>query len=449
MKNQDDLKGMINKRELFLKNTIVICVITVAFAICFLLKMQIGCLENEKTRQITTTVLKTSEIRKILTTKAQIIGFGANIITTSDKFMYLSGEEGKEDEEDTLPLEYGDFLEAIPEGVESLMPDGAFSQNADEVGRAASEIGSVTFLFGVIADSFGSSFSSLLPTLASLCACVMLSALCHSFVSGFATAGTVSFAVRLCSFCVISATAVSSLERLEAYFDSLFAAVASFIPLGGVLMAMGGNLNGAASGTATFSATLAVCEFFCAKTVIPIFCICLGLSVVTVFDGHSAFVGRSLATTVKKWYMAALGFVMMILTVSIIGQSVISSKLDSAAMRGAKYAIGNFIPVSGGVLSGTLGAIASSVELLRGAVGVVGIGVILLMLIPIIIELALLRGIFALAAFLSGLLSASGEQSLLSSISELYGYLEGVAALSAAVFVVAFAVFAASTGAVA
>ena len=353
-----------------------------------------------------------------------------------------------EDEADTMPEEFGDFIQALPGDVADSLPDGVFSEDAEEVGRAAGEIGSVVYLFGVISDSFGASFSSILPTFATLVSCVLLASLCHSFAGGFAISSAVSFAVKLCSFCTISAAAVGSLARLEGYFDSLFAAVASFLPLGGVLMAMGGNLSGASSGTATLSATLAVCEFFCTKTVIPVFCICLSLSLVTVFDGHGASVGRSLATTVKKWYSTALGFIMMILSVSIVTQSVISSKIDNAAMRGAKYAASSFIPVVGGTLSGTLGTLASSVELLRGAVGVVGIGVILLMLIPIIIELALLRGVFSLAAFLAGAVSAAGEQSLLASVSELYGYLEGIAALSAAVFVVAFAVFAASTGAV-
>lgn len=395
---------------------------------------------------ITTTTANISVNRCKITTMCQKRCITVACYTTNAE---NTEENGGEDGAETLPDEYGGFTQSIPEDVADRLPDGAFSPNAAEVGQAASEIGSVAYLFSVISDSFGASFSSLLPTFATLVSCVLLAALCHSFTSGFAISSTVSFAVKLCSFCVISATAVSSLARLESYFDSLFNAVAAFVPLSGVLMAMGGNISGAASGTATLSATLAVCEFFCAKTVIPVFCICLSLSLVTVFDGHGANAGRNLAATVKKWYSTALGFIMMILTVSIVTQSVISSKIDNAAMRGAKYAASSFIPVVGGTLSGTLGTLVSSVELLRGAVGIVGIGVILLMLIPVIIELALLRGIFSLTAFLAGSVSASGEQGLLTSISELYGYLEGIAALSAAVFIIAFAVFAASSGAVA
>ena len=93
--------------------------------------------------------------------------------------------------------------------------------------------------------------------------------------------------------------------------------------------------------------------------------------------------------------------------------------------------------------------LAASVELIRGAVGVIGVVVVLLMLIPVVVELALLRGVFALTSFMAGMLGCSGEQKLLTEIGSLYGYLEGIAALSAAVFVIAFGIFASTAAAVA
>ena len=70
---------------------------------------------------------------------------------------------------------------------------------------------------------------------ATLCGIVLLSALCHLFASGTSLSGTVSFAVKLCSFSAISATAVSSLSRLESFFSSLFSAVAVFQQYGAAL----------------------------------------------------------------------------------------------------------------------------------------------------------------------------------------------------------------------
>ena len=257
----------------------------------------------------------------------------------------------------------------------------------------------------------------------------------------------IEFAATLCSYCTIAAVSVSALDRLSRYFDMLFSAVGAFVPLYGVLYAAGGNINGAASGSVTLSATLAACQFFFSKTVIPFFCICLALTMLTVFEG-SAWSGRTISSSIKKWYTTTLSFVMMILSIAVATQSILASKADGVAMRGVKFVAGSFIPIVGGTVSGTLGTLAASVELIRGSVGILGIIIIILLLIPIIVELVALRGIFALVSFVSGMMGCSGEKSLLDEIGSLYGYLEGIAALSSVVFLISFAMFAATSAAV-
>ena len=351
--------------------------------------------------------------------------------------------------EETLPDEYGEFIDSLPDGVTDSLPDSAFSSDSAEILGAAEQLGSVSYLLGTLLESFGGAIGELLPTLAILCGIVILSAVCHLFASNLGgLSATVTFAARLISFCAIAASAVSSLSRLRDYFDSLFSAVASFLPLTSVLYASGGNLTAAASGTITLNAILSVCQLIFTKTVIPVFSVCLSMSLLSVFDGVGGFASQSISVTVKKWYTTALAFVMMILTTALAAQTILSAKADNAAMKGMKFAASSFIPVSGGAVSSTLGTLAASVELMRGAVGVIGVAVILLLLIPIIVELALLRAVFALAAFLAGMLGCSSEHKLLNEIGSLYGYLEGVAVLSSVVFIIAFAIFAATCSAV-
>jgi hypothetical protein len=69
-------------------------------------------------------------------------------------------------------------------------------------------------------------------------------------------------------------------------------------------------------------------------------------------------------------------------------------------------------------------------------------------LIPVIVHIALLRGIYALAAFLAGMLGCGGEQRLLSEVGGLYGYLEGIAVLCSVIFLIAMAVFASAAASV-
>ncbi len=373
-------------------------------------------------------------------TLAAVLLLSCGVITSA----YAEDGEGS-----ALPEEYGDFLGALPDDVADKLPTEVFDGNRESLKDAAEELVSVKFLLSALLGAFSGGLTSLLPTLAILLGVVVLASLCHIFASGFGgLSASVSFAARLCSYCAIATVAVTSLSSLGEYFDALFGMVAAFVPLSGVLYAMGGNLTGAASGSAALSATLAVCQFFFSKTVIPVFCACLSLSLLSVFEGTGASAARSVSTAVKKWYTTALAFIMMILTAAIAGQGILSSKADNAAMRGAKFAASSFIPISGGTVSSTLGTLAASVELMRGSVGVLGIVIILLMLISVIVRLAAMRGVLALASFTAGMLGCAGEQRLLDEIGSLYGYLEGIAAISAATFIIAMAVFAATASAV-
>lgn len=349
-------------------------------------------------------------------------------------------------EYDTVPPEYSDFSDSIDGDVADKLPEGVFSDNADDINKAAGELIRPANILTMLTDLLGVKIKTVVPALALVLGIVVLSALLSAIASGSQGLSRVSEGcIRLCSFTAISGMAVGCVESLSRYFDALFKAVTGFLPLSVALYAMGGNFTTAAESGATLGITLTVCQFFCTKTVIPVFCICLCISLMSVFENNGTVAVSSVGGTLRKWYTTSLTFVMMILTCSLAGSTLLTAKADNMAMRGAKFAVSSFIPVSGGTLSSTLGTLAASVEMLRGSVGVIGIVIIIMTLLPTIIELALLRGVFAIGSFCAATLGCSGEARLLSDLDSLYGYLEGIAALSAAVFIIAFGVFASTT----
>lgn len=355
-----------------------------------------------------------------------------------------------EDEWNTMPEEYEEFIDSLPDDVRDALPEGILSGVGEDVSEGALAVSSPSYLLNALGSLFQDSLGRLLPTMTLLCGTVVLSAVLY-LMAGFFTSGTgraLDLCVRLCSFCMIAELSLVSLEEISDYFESLFNISSSFIPLSGILYAMGGNLTAAASSTVSLSTVLAICEFFCAKTVIPVFGICLALSMLSLFDGTGAMAGQNLSGTVRKWYTTVLSFVMMLMTTSLAAQNIISAKADGVAMKGIKFAVSGFVPISGGTVSSTLGTLAASVELLRGSVGIVGIFSIIFLLLPVIVELAVMRGILSFSAYLSGLLGCTGEQRLLNDVAGAYGYLEGVAVLAASVLVIAMAIFAVTASAV-
>lgn len=345
------------------------------------------------------------------------------------------------DEGETVPPEYKDFIEGIDDSVADKLPEGIFSDSLDEIGEAAREISDPVTILSLLLDTLGEGIAAVAPTVAAVLGCVLIAALTNAFSSSLgALSEAVGICTRLCTFCMISSVATARVGVFKDYLDGLFAAVSSFIPLCAATYAMGGNLSSATASSVSLGAVLTVCEFICTKTAIPVFAICLCLVLISVFDGFG--VGGTLSSLIRKWYMRVLSFVMMLLTSALGAQSFITSKADNMAMRSAKFAVSSFVPVSGGSVSSTLGTLAASVELLRGSIGTVGIVIIALMLLPVIVELALLRLAFSIGGFCASMLGCTGEAKLLSELDSLYGYLEGIAVLAAVVFVISFGIFA-------
>ena len=346
-------------------------------------------------------------------------------------------------ENETVPSEYGDFFDSLPDEIIDKLPSRADSDDAVDIKDAASEVSRPQSLINMLISAFGRSLTEALPRLALLLGIVIISSVINTVASAlpgglFRACELIS---RLCTYSAIAMVVLSSLSSLRDYFGRLFTSVAAFVPLSATLFAMGGGFSTAVSSSATLSVILSICEFICGYTVIPFFCICLSLSLLSAFDGVFSTAGGSISASIKKWYMTALGFVMMILTASLLSQTIISSKADGMAMRGAKFAVSSFVPVAGGTVSSTLGTLAASIEMLRGSVGVIGITVIIMMLLPTVLELAAMRLVLGISEFVAGMLSAVGEKRLLSEIGGLYGYLEGVAVLCSVIFIIAFAVF--------
>ncbi len=337
-----------------------------------------------------------------------------------------------------MPPEFSDLLNALPEELRALLPDGLFSSDSGEVGDAVQQMSDLSYLLGTLLSLVGLRLGEALGVLAGVCGLLLLSSILRSIRSALGGEG-VSRAFAFCSTLVITLTLLResyvSLGGVVDYFTTVSHVTRAVIPLLGVLYAMGGNVSTAVASSGGLAVYMTVLEELVGKSVIPFCGICMALALIHALD-PSLRTGM-LSTTLKKNYTTALGFLMMLLLAMLAAQTTLGASSDTLAMRSVKFAAGNLIPVVGGSVSELLRTVSAGVVYLRGTVGVCGILLIALTLLPTLLELLLLRAVWQIAASLAELLGCDAEKKLLEEFASLLGYLIAAVSICSSVLLLA------------
>lgn len=346
---------------------------------------------------------------------------------------------GTRAEGETLPDAYFDMENILPDETKELLPDGLFSGNTEDAATAAEHLTDPAYLCEIFTKLAGVSLTEALSLLLVLCGILVLSAAANVIRRGLSgtTGDTFLFCTHVAIFAAIASTVAGTVETVRTYFTHLSEFCTALIPLLGTLYAIGGNVRAAVSSSAILEVYLSLVGSIAGSTVVPLFCACLVLLLIGAFGSvdTSAFSGF-----LRKTYMTLLSFFMMLLGILLAARTVLAARSDSVGMRGMRFAIGNIVPVVGGTVADMSGAVAASVEYLRGTVGVILLILLGFLLIPTIIRLFLTRAAFSLSSAVAGLIDCSAEGKLLAGIAELYGYLIGIACLCSSVAVVALSI---------
>ena len=230
------------------------------------------------------------------------------------------------------------------------------------------------------------------------------------------------------------------------FFNRLCMFANAFLPLGGALYAMGGNVARAVVHHSSLTIFVTVVENLCGKTVVPVAGVCIAFSAANAVAPEIGLGGMALFF--KKSYTTVLGLLMTIFVTVMGSQSLLASRSDSLSGKAAKFAVGNLIPTVGSSLSGTLGTVGTGIEYIRAAVGTVGIATILLMLLPTLITLLLTKLVFSILSGAAEILGCTAEKKLISELAAINGFLLASAAVCSVCFIFILAIFARCASAV-
>ncbi len=113
----------------------------------------------------------------------------------------------------------------------------------------------------------------------------------------------------------------------------------------------------------------------------------------------------------NKTLIAATTLFIAMLSLAGLG----SSAVDRVSVKAVKYAVGNFVPVVGGILTDTIDAVASSAIMLKNALGIAGIAVIVLISAYPLIKFIALIFIYKLA---SAFIEIFAEKRISDAVSD-------------------------------
>jgi stage III sporulation protein AE len=345
------------------------------------------------------------------------------------------------DEAVTMPPAYTALPEAIPPELESLLPDGLFSEDAEAALAATAELTDWRYLLNTVAAAVGLGLEDMARLFCVLMGLILLAAVCGRLREGLGGSGEIfGFCLRLTVYTAIVLQTVGAVETVQTYFDRLLTLTGGMIPVMGTLYALGGNLGRAAVSHELMTVFLGICQYVSATVTPPLCALCVSFSLMDALGTRLTL--SPLAEQIKRWFTSLLGLVMFLLSLALSTQSVLVGKADTLGMRGIKYAVGNAIPVVGGAVAGSLSAVSAGIGLLRGVCGVAGILLVALLLLPSLVELLLLRATLRLASTVASMLACDGEAKLLGDMASLHGYLAAAVSVCSVAFILALGLLA-------
>ena len=271
----------------------------------------------------------------------------------------------------------------------------------------------------------------------------LVSSLLHA-VKGTLAVPTLQTAMDLVGMLCMAAAIFEVTETAFGFAESYIRTVSDFLkgvtPTMAAFMAASGKFSTASVISGVIMLAVSLLENVASGVLFPLIRLSLCLSVVSAIFGITGVGGIS--PYIRKIISYIFGFVTLCLSAVLMFQNMIAKSTDSMAMRGIKFAVGNFIPFVGGAVNEALSTVIGGLGTIKAATGVVGAVIVALLAAVPVIRILLYKMFLELLSFMAGLLGLGNETRLMTEISSFLGYTAAIMAISAVFFVLALSMMA-------
>jgi len=334
------------------------------------------------------------------------------------------------------PYGTAELKEYIPDDIIELIPEDVFSDDVEKSASAVSEISGFSYFLKYIFKTFGASFDLTLSSFLGVFAILTVGSCVRLFGRGNETFETV---LSMCSASLVFGIQYKIIGAVRTYLGELSVLMGGVIPMMSALSAAGGNVSSAAVNANAMLIFLSVCERVCIDIILPIVKICYALSVAGIICKNVNISG--ITGLINKTAVFVLGFVSTLAAALLTYQNVLAQGADTTASKVMKFSLGALVPIVGGAIGDTVKTLFSGLVLIKNTLGVLGVVLIFLCVLPPLIRLFLNKLFLSFCSALSEFFSAGKKESFFADVSGIQNLLIAVCAFSSLMFLVALGAF--------
>ncbi len=146
---------------------------------------------------------------------------------------------------------------------------------------------------------------------------------------------------------------------------------------------------------------------------------------------------EKLAELIKKGYTMLLSLASVLFSALLSVKSVIAGCADSVAIKGAKFIVGNAVPVVGGALADALNSVITGISLLKSTIGIMAIMILVFINLPTLIELLMWSIALKLLNAVAGLLGRDNDCKLIAAFESIFSIMGAVLIFQVFLYIIA------------
>ena len=244
----------------------------------------------------------------------------------------------------------------------------------------------------------------------------------------------------VCIASAVFAVTEGAFGLAEEFVGSIASFMRKVTPTMSGFMIARGEITSAAVISGVIFTAVSLLEQTVARILFPLIRVSLCLSVVSTVFGIPGISG--FAPMIKKVIGYVFGFITASLSAVLMFQRIIAKSTDSLAMRGIRFAVGQFVPFVGGAVNEALSTVMGGIGTVKAATGVVAAVTVSLIAAVPVIRMLLHKMFLELTSVCAGLLGLSGESRLMGDIASYLGYMAAVMAISSVFFILSVSMMA-------